>query len=168
MMAKHEWTKEAYQRSLSSCCWACTGYGSSWEGFWPNVEKDPELREIYEAELSLGKLPKWIEAVVRGPIGMLPMCGHYMFPLAFLDAVDSIGRQKPVDFMHSCFTVDRERKRHMMDYLLCLDCWLAGTTPDIPAKELNALAGRSADWDKICRDLWRILGKRTELKELLV
>jgi hypothetical protein len=99
---------------------------------------------------------------------MLPMCGHYKFPLAFLDVVDSIGRQKPVDFMHGCFTVESDRKRHMMDYLLCLDSWLAGTTPNVPARELNALASRSADWEKICRDLWRILGQRTELKELLV
>lgn len=163
-----QWTKEAYQRSLSSCCWASTRYCSSGDGYWCNVEKDEELRKIYETELSLGKPPKWPGAVVRGPIAMLPMCGHYRFPLAFLDAVDSIGRQKPVDFMHGCFTVDHERKRHMMDYLLCLDCWLAGTTPEVPARELSALASRSADWQSICRDLWRILGARTELKELLV
>lgn len=30
------------------------------------------------------------------------------------------------------------------------------------------MASRSADWPDICRDLWRVLGKRTELKELLV
>jgi hypothetical protein len=166
MAMKPEWTKEAYLRSLSSCCWSCTEYDT--EGSWPNVEKDGKLREIYETELSLGRLPKWAGSLVRGPIGMLPMCGHYKFPLPFLDAVDSVGQQKPVPFMHGCFTVERERKRHMMDYLLCLDCWLAGTTPDVPARELTAMASRSADWQKICRDLWRILGKRTELKELLV
>jgi len=167
-MAKPGWTKEAYLRSLSSCCWACTGHDSTRKGSWPNVEQDEELRQIYESELSLGGLPMWVEPVVRGPIAMLPMCGHYKFPLAFLDAVDSIERQKPVDFMHGCFTVERERKRHMMDYLLCLDCWLAGTTSDVPARELSALASRDVDWRQICRDLWRVLGKRTELKELLV
>lgn len=163
-----EWSREVYEKSLSSRCWWCTGYDRDWDGSWPHVEKDSKLRQIYEAELALGRLPKWVERLVCGPIRMLPMCGHYKFPLPFLDAVDSIGRQKPVDFMHGCFTVEQERKRHMMDYLLCLDAWLAGTTPDVPARELNMLASRKIDWDKVCRAIWKVLGKRTELKELLV
>lgn len=36
------------------------------------------------------------------------------------------------------------------------------------ARELMALGHRRIDWYGVCKDLWKVLGERTELKELLV
>jgi hypothetical protein len=56
----------------------------------------------------------------------------------------------------------------MMDYIFCLDAWLAGAEPKVTADELTTLAHRRIDWFSVCADLWNVLGERTELKELLV
>ena len=36
------------------------------------------------------------------------------------------------------------------------------------ARELNALGYRKADWDKVCKELWNVLGEHDEVKDLLV
>jgi hypothetical protein len=91
-----------------------------------------------------------------------------MFPLAFLECVGVIGSEEPTEFAHGCFTVDAGQKRAMQDYCLCLDAWLAGAGHEALAQELAALAHRKIDWPRVCRDLWEVLGERTELKELLI
>jgi len=58
--------------------------------------------------------------------------------------------------------------QQMADYCLCLDAWLAGASPDAPARELTALGFRKIDWGSVCQALWDVLGQRTELKELLI
>ena len=49
-----------------------------------------------------------------------------------------------------------------------LDAWLASAKAEEAAEELNYISSRKINWKKVCRDTWKILGKRTELKELLV
>jgi hypothetical protein len=95
-------------------------------------------------------------------------CGHYRFPQPYLETLDAIGSATPRRFVHGCFTVDGGRKRQMMDYVLCLDAWLAGASPGDAARELNALGHRRIDWDAACADLWRVLGDHSERKDLLV
>jgi hypothetical protein len=56
----------------------------------------------------------------------------------------------------------------MQDYLLCLDAWLAGADPSAAAGELAVKGASHVDWPAVCRDLWQVLGERTETKELLV
>ncbi len=162
-----EWSKEVYESSVSSRCWQCTPYDDGWDAY-PPLREDNELKEIVREELELGPIPDWAKKIVAEDMGQLPMCGHYMFPVAFVEVTDSIGTQQPLQFMHGCFTVERGRKKQMMDYCLCLDAWLAGASPDAPARELIALSPRKVDWLKVCRDLWEILGEPTEPKILLV
>jgi hypothetical protein len=56
----------------------------------------------------------------------------------------------------------------MLDYILCLDGWLAGAAPEEAAGELVARRREVADWPTVCTGLWRVLGDRTEVKEALV
>ncbi|HIJ64708.1 MAG TPA: hypothetical protein HPP77_02050 [Candidatus Hydrogenedentes bacterium] len=166
-----EWTKETYEASVSSRCWWYTRYGDGGDPareYGCDIAADTELRQIVEMEHELDGVPEWAQQVVERSINFLPGCGHYLFPQPQLEAVSAIGSETPPDFVHGCYTVERERKRQMMDYVLCLDAWLAGGSPDAVGAELMALGYRQIDWPKVCSDLWKVLGKRTELKELLI
>jgi hypothetical protein len=160
------WNKETYERSISSRCWWFTPYdGGQWNDL---IRTDDELRQIVEMETALDSVPQWARQIVERSINSACPCGHYLFPLPYLEVLDAIGSRMPPTFVHSCFTVERERKRHAQDYALCLDAWLAGAPPEAPARELSALGYRQIDWHTVCDDLWQTLGERTQVKELLV
>jgi len=184
MVPRFAWTKQAYESSVSSRCWCFVPYDGGWSGSGRKGEDpsvDDELAQIVAMELELGPLPDWVRRVVEGPIRWTGFCGHYLFPLPFLDAVDAIGAQRAPTLNHTCYTVERKRKQRMMDYALCLDAWLAGADPARVAEELMVRDGASGapsaaadpgaagmDWKAICKDIWEILGERTELKDLLI
>jgi len=152
---------------VSSRCWWYTPYDDGWDKC-PSTAEDAELRAIVEMERALGDVPPWARQMVELAIQFACPCGHYLFPQPYLEVLDAIGAETPPRFVHGCFTVGRERKRAMMDYVLCLDAWLAGAAAEDAARELNALGFRRLDWAAICSDLWGVLGEHTELKELLV
>ncbi len=160
-------TKEAWEASLSSRCWEYTPYDGGWDDC-PDIATDRELAGIVAMEEALGVVPEWAERIVCTAIAHVPFCGHYRFPLAFVEVVDAIGSGTPPEFVHGCFTVDTQRKAHAQDYCLCLDAWLAGAPPEHAAGELAVVGARRIDWHAVCADLWRVLGKHTEVKDLLV
>jgi len=166
-MSHVEWSKAAFEASVSSRCWWYTPYDDGWDKC-PSMAEDAELRGIAEMECALGGVPAWARQIVERSIHFACPCGHYLFPQPYLEALDAIGAEAPPTFVHGCFTVDRARKREMMDYVFCLDAWLAGAAAEDAARELNALGCRRLDWATVCSGLWRVLGERTELKELLV
>jgi hypothetical protein len=170
-MTRPVWTKDAYEASVTSRCWWFTPYGDGWEAsrrHGADLSADEELRDIVAMEHALGRVPDWAEQIVETPINFLPPCGHYLFPLAYLEAVSAIGAQEPPSFIHGCYTVERGRKERMQNYLLCLDAWLAGADPSAAAGELTVKGASQVDWPVVCRDLWQVLGERTETKDLLV
>lgn len=163
------WTKDVYEVSLSSRCWCFTPYSAGWDG-WDGERPadDEELRQIVATEYELAPLPGWVASIVKGPMNWVGFCGHYLFPLSFLDAVDAIGNETPPLLNHTCYTVDRKRKRRMMDYASCLEAWRQGLDPKTAADELCKRSKSEVDWTVVCRDLWKVLGDHTELKKLLV
>ena len=162
-----EWSKEGYEASVTSRCWWYTPYDEGWDKC-PAMAEDEELRAIVAMERELGGVPAWAERTVERSIQRACPCGHYLFPKPCLEALDAIGAETPPEFVHGCVTVERDRKRAMMDYVLALDAWLAGAAAEDAARELNALGCRRIDWDAACRDLWRVLGEHTELRHLLI
>ncbi len=132
------------------------------------IAVDEELKQIVEMERGLGPVPTWARQIVEVWIDQTPPCGHYLFPQPFLEIVSAIGAETASGFRHSCYTVQRERKKAMMDYCLCLDAWLAGASPGAVAAELTDLGHRKSDWHAVCEDLWKTLGEHTECKGLLV
>lgn len=165
------WTKEVYEKSVSSRCWCYTPYDAGWDEshrHGPDMRADNELEQIVAMERALGGVPEWAQRVVETSINFLPPCGHYLFPGVYLEAVSAIGEEAPPTFVHACYAVERERKERMTDYLFCLDAWLAGAAPEEAAGELEARGRTEVDWQAVCADLWNVLGERTETKELLV
>jgi hypothetical protein len=159
------WSKETYERSISSHCWDFTPYDAGWG---PSLAADGELREIVRMEYELGTVPDWAGQIVDRCIDAAQPCGHYLFPRGFRETISAIGSQRPPSVVHSCFMVDDERKRQAMDYALCLDAWLAGAQSEAVANELMAFGFRKIDWHSVCSDLWEVLGEHVELKDLLV
>ena len=166
-MASAEWSRQAYETTVSSRCWWYTPYDEGWDKC-PAMAEDEELQAIVRMEQRLGGVPEWAGQLVERSIQRACPCGHYLFPEPYLEALDAIGSETPPDFVHGCFTVERGRKRAMMDYVLCLDAWLAGAGPEAAARELTALGYRRIDWDAVCAALWQTLGEHSELKDLLV
>jgi hypothetical protein len=169
-MDRPVWTAAGYAASVTSRCWWYTPYDAGWEGsreHGADLREDAELRAIVAMEAALGEIPAWAVELVEGPLRWLPPCGHHRFPLAFLDALDAIGAESAPRFIHGCYTVDRERKERLADYLYALDAWLAGTASEAPATEL-ARRGSHADWPGICAALWQVLGEHTAHKDLRV
>ena len=161
------WTKEAFEKSVTSRCWWYTPYDEGWDKC-PGLRDDGELRAIVAMEQELGGVPEWARQIAERSIQFACPCGHYLFPQPYLEALDAIGSETPPAFVHGCFTVGPDRKRAMMDCVFALDAWLAGAAPEAAARELIALGHRRIDWDAACADLWRVLGDHTERKDLLV
>ena len=113
-------------------------------------------------------IPAWARDIVERSINFPPFCPHWAFPSPYLEVLDAIGTHTPAAFVHGCYTVNRERKERMLDYVFCLDAWLAGAEPIQAASELTKRGNPKADWQRICSDLWNVLGKRSELKEFLL
>ncbi len=170
-MQPFEWTRPAYESSVSSRCWWYTPYDDGWDGSAKHgapLSADDELRQVVAMEHQLDSVPQWAHQVVERSINWLPPCGHYLFPQPYLEAVSAIGSQAPPEFVHGCFAVQRVRKRQMMDYVLCLDAWLAGAEPQAAARELKAFGHRRIDWHSACAGLWNVLGEHSQLKDLLI
>jgi len=161
-----QWGGKAYQSSLSSRCWWYTPWdGAEWN---EAVAADNEVREIVAMELALGEIPDWARRSVEITIRMTQPCGHYLLPRGFLEAISAIGAELIPSFVHGCYAVETTRKRQMMDYIFCLDAWLAGASSGAAARELMALGARRIDWPAVCADLWSVLGDHTEMKDLLI
>jgi len=162
-----EWSRAVFEKSLTSTCWWYTPYDEGWcDGV--GIAVDDEMRELVGMERAAEPVPDWAKEIVRTWIQFAPPCGHYRFPEPYLDLVSAVGSENASAFRASCYCVDRERKRAAMDYCLCLDAWLAGPGPEPVAAELNTLGYRKIDWHRVCRDLWNVLGERTEFKKLFV
>src|SRR5208283_5326807 len=132
-MVSDEWTRERFQRSVSSRCVAIKGADS-----WIPFASDSEMAAIVAAEESVSPVPEWAEQIVDHAIKWPPLwCPHYLFPQPFLDIVTAIGKQQPPAFVHGCYTVSRERKERLMDYVFCLDAWLGGASWEDAAAELT-------------------------------
>jgi hypothetical protein len=59
-----DWSKEAYEASVTSRCWGYTPYRSGWEEskkYGPSVGASPELRAIFEEETALDAVPDWAQ-----------------------------------------------------------------------------------------------------------
>jgi len=169
MIINIEWSKETYDRSISSECWWFTPYDKVDLSYWKAVSQDSEMRSILAMEYELGKAPDWTRSV---GIDYLPPCGHCTFPKPLFQVLSLIGSADPAVIeqtcKYQCYVIDRERKRVAHDYCLCLDAWLAGVDSSVPVTELNALSLRKIDWFAVCSDIWEILGNRSEKKELQV
>lgn len=167
MSGSDGWSREAYEDSVCSRCWAFTPYDAGWDDCVA-LSGDRELREIVQMEQSLGGVPAQAEKVVGRAIAFPPFCPHYAFPRPYLEVLDAIGRGAPPDFVHGCYTADAGRKRRLRDYIFCLDAWLAGVGPEQAAKELEAGGSAEVDWPVVCESIWQVLGEHGELKDLLV
>jgi hypothetical protein len=165
MVKQFEWTKEVYERSASGN--VLVGYDTACQ--WDLDSADEELKQIVAMETELGNGAEWADSL---GLRYLAPCGHYMFPEPFLQVLSLVGSADlsatKSTLKHHCYAVDRDRKKAAMDYCLCLDAWLAGARPQEVAPELDALGHRKIDWQSACRDLWGVLGERSERKELLV
>lgn len=161
------WSKETYENSVSSRCWAYTPYESGWD-HCPELRSDEVLRRLVQQENSLAPVPPWAQDMVARSINYPPFCPHGAFPSPYLEVLDAIGKQTPPTFVHGCYTASRERKERMQDYVFCLDAWLAGAESRQAASELTQRGKRQVDWQILCANLWDVLGGRSELKELLL
>jgi len=166
MAPEESWSKPVWESSVSSRCWWCTPFDQGWDSGY--VADNDELCGIVAMETALGKVPDWARVIVERVLQYLPMCGHYGFPLAYKEALTAMGSGRPPRFLHTCFSVDNTRKEQMMDYVFCLDAWLAGAPPEHASEELDARASRHIDWGPVCRAMWSTLGEHDELKDLLV
>jgi hypothetical protein len=159
-----EWSKEVYEASVSSRCW----WAAPRTGGWDTFKHDGELEAIVQLEEALSPVPSWATEIVERTIKFPPACPHYAFPTPFLDIVSSIGQQKAQDFVHGCYTADRQRKMRALDYIFCLDAWLEDATPEQASRELQNRDAAPLDWDEVCQNIWHVLGKKTDLKKMLV
>lgn len=164
-------TRDVWEESVSSRCWWCTPLDEGWDaasarGYCP--ADDAEISGIVAMEYELDEIPAWAELIVERAFRDLPCCGHYMFPYWLLNAVNAVGAEEEPSRTMACFAVDPARKRQAQDYILCLDAWLAGATPDTVATELNLYAERPLEWEHVTEDLWEVLGEPTRVKRLLV
>jgi hypothetical protein len=130
-MVADSWTRERFERSISSRCFRMEG-----ADIWPDYAADTEMAAIVAEEEALAPVPEWAADIVERNIMWPPLwCPHYLFPEPFLDVVSAIGRQEP-GFVHGCYTVSRERKERLVDYVFCLDAWLGGATARQGSAEL--------------------------------
>lgn len=63
-MNARDWSKEAYEASVSSRCWTSTPYDGGWDEskqHGPGVGDSPELRAIFEEEMAFAAVPDWAE-----------------------------------------------------------------------------------------------------------
>ena len=170
-MAHFAWSRQVYEASISSRCWWYTAYSAGWDKsheYGHDLRTDDELQEIVRMEGETAPIPNWAQEIVTRAINFVPPCGHYRFPLPYLDLIAAIGDETPPRFLCGCYTAEAGRKRRMTDYLLLLDAWLAGAGPGDAARELRLRQHDGLDWQSICDTCWEVLGERNEGKELLI
>jgi hypothetical protein len=172
-MAKEpEWTKQAYEASVTSRAWRFTVYDDGWEGSKEHgvgVSRSQELRGIFAEEMALDAVPDWaIEIIDRMLCGPLPTCGHYSFPSPVLQVCEAIGAEKCPDFVLGCYTADAKWKTLMCYYVYCLDAWLKDSPLEIAKVELTIRDDLGKDWGRIVEGIYATLGEHTEQRALLV
>jgi len=171
------WCREAYERSITARAWAGTPYDAGWEGgavCGEDVATSEELQAIFADEMALGEVPAWAVEIIERMIGPLPMCGHYAFPLPFIQVCEAIAAERAPAFVISCYTADAPRKRLLSSYVFCLDAWLHAAPPEMAKAELAMrgdlmpAAAPPRDWDRIIDGVYDALGAPTPEKRLLV
>jgi hypothetical protein len=163
-MGINGWTKERFESSVSFRALEIRGMD-----IWPSFENDTEMHALVAAEENIRPIPKWAEETVEQAIKWPTLwCPHYLFPQPLLDVVAAIGNEEAMPFVHSCYTVGRERKERLADYVFCLDAWFKGATNEQASSELRFRNRTDVNWDKVCSAVWSVLGQKTEIKELLV
>lgn len=161
------WSQETYESSVSGKCWQFTPYQDGWNKCRA-LREDQELQNAVHLEGLISPVPDWAVEVVERSINFPPFCPHAAFPRPYLEIVAAIVEEKAPAFLHSCYTVDPVRKKRMVDYIFCLDTWLAGVDPAQVSMVLMARGTPGVNWVRVCEQLWQILGLRTTLKKLLV
>lgn len=164
MAAKPEWTKQAYESSVTSRCWSCT----PWEAGWDQIQQLPEVKAVFAEETALGQVPQWAEEVVDRMIAQMPLCGHYSFPRPILQVCRAIGDRKCPDFVIGHYTAEPQRKRLMSYYVFCLDAWLKQAPLEVAKAELAMRDNLGRDWAAILEAVYKTLGTACEPKTLCV
>lgn len=159
-------TKQMYENSMTSQCWAFTAYGEGWDRC-SDLQEDIELAGLVQQEKLLEPLPQWSIDMIN-KINYIPFCPHASFPLPYLKMLDAIGTMTVPSFNYGCYTADRDRKNRMTDYLFCIDAWRAGTNSHQAAAEISRHGANHVNWNEVCENLWKILGEHSELKLLLI
>jgi hypothetical protein len=159
------WSQQNWDASLSS-----KAYNADWWDYL-TPEEEPalwaELQKIFEEEQALGSIPSWASELVTRMME-LPMCGYYAFPQNILQIQEAISKQKCPDIVMRCYTVDPSRKILMMYYVFCLDAWLKAAPLTSVAAELRMRDPLGKDWDAIANSIYRVLGTKTELKDVII
>jgi hypothetical protein len=167
-----QWTKEAYEASITSRAWRFTKYEDGWDGcsaYGVDLPGSAELRAIFQEEMRLENVPEWAEEIIRRMLsGPLPPCGHYSFPRPILQVCEAIGREDCPDFVVGCYTADAGWKILMCYYAYCLDAWVKEAPPDVVKAELAIRDDLGKDWGRIVEAIYATLGDRTDQRTLLV
>ncbi len=165
MTRKPGWTKQDYEASVTSRCWRYTPLDAPWK----EIQGSSELREIFEEEAALDRVPEWAEEIADRMIGSpLPPCGHYTFPKPILQVLDAIGKEKCPEFFMGCYTADSQRKTLMSYYVYCLDAWLKRAPLTVASAELAMRHDLGKNWPQIIQAIYETIGERSQPKELLV
>ena len=61
------WSKDAYENSVSSRCWAFTPYSEGWDRC-PDLRNDQVLQRLVEEESALGPVPPSVQEIVERSI----------------------------------------------------------------------------------------------------
>jgi len=158
-----QWSKENYEKSVTSRAWSYTPYDVPWE----DLHSSSELRSIFEEEMNLGSVPNWAEEIIDRMMGP-PACGHYTFPKPLLQICEAIKEEKCPDFVLGCYTADSERKKLMSYYVYCLDAWLKNASLEVATAELGMRDNLGKDWSEIIAAIYGSLRSHSEEKVLLI
>jgi len=166
-----QWSKENYEKSVTSQAWGATPYDAGWEEsqkYGEDLPGSTELRGIFDEEMSLDAVPDWAKEIITRMIGPFPMCGHYAFPQPLIHICEAIGNETAPEFVCGCYTADSERKVLMSYYVYCLDAWFKDAPLEVVIAELAMRDDLGKDWAKIVAAIYKSLGPPTEQKLLLV
>jgi hypothetical protein len=171
MAREPEWTKQAYQSSITSTCFSSTPYDAGWDAR-SNIDgrilqADAQMRRLLELEAAVRPVRVWAQQVAR-QIEKLPPCG-WCFPQAVEAICTNIGAGDPAAAAPAaCYTVGPNRLRLMGRYAVCLDGWLKQAAPGAVAAQIEQQAFDQRDWAGIARKVWEVLGEPNSPKVLLV
>jgi hypothetical protein len=171
IVLNREWCKENYEKSVTKRAWGATPYDAGWDesgNLREDISSSPELKEIFEEEISLVRIPNWAIDIVDRMIGPFPMCGHYTFPKPLLQICEAIGGERCPEFVISCYTADSKRKKLMSYYVYCLDAWLKNAPLETAIAELTMRDNLGKDWLEIITAIYNTLGLHSKEKVLLI
>ena len=124
-----EFTRENYEKTISSKCWACTPFNAGWDEsikYGEDLRNNQDLRIIVGLEMSASEIPSWAEEISVSQIGNIPMCGHYLFPRNIEEILAGIKGETTIEFFTSCYTAPPERKDLVTSLVKILEAWLCG------------------------------------------